>query len=164
MNIHKAIEILDSHITNPSYGLPEEVFFFISRVTPMINVDLLIKDEKGRTLLAWRNDRFAGEGWHVPGGIVRYRETLEKRIIKVSETEIGASVDFDPVPLAINQIIDKNLTTRGHFISILYKCNISCNYIPQNTGLSNKDQGYLMWHDRCPENLIKVHEIYRNYI
>jgi len=163
MNIHETIELLDRQISNPSSGLPEEVFFFISRLTPMVNADLLIKDENGRTLLSWRDDSFAGAGWHVPGGIVRFKEKLEERVQKVAETEIGTVVEFDPVPVTINQVICKH-DTRGHFISILYKCFLSNKFIPKNTGLSKTDVGYLMWHDSCPENMVKVHEMYRKYI
>ena len=164
MNIHEAIKFLDKQISNPSLGLPEEVFLFISQTTPIVNVDLLIKDENGQTLLSWRNDPFHGVGWHIPGGIIRFKEKLERRIQKVAEIEIGAPVEFDPDPIAINQLIAPKRNTRGHFISILYKCSLPSKYIPGNKGLSNKDNGYLMWHDSCPENLIKVHEIYRKYI
>lgn len=164
MNIHEAIEYLDKQITNPSAGLPEELFLFVSRVTPMVNVDLLIKDESERVLLSWRHDRFAGTGWHVPGGIVRYQESMETRLVKVAETEIGAAVEFDPVPIAVNQIIDNKLVARGHFVSVLYKCSISSKYSPKNVGLASNDPGYLMWHDACPDNLIRYHEIYRKYM
>jgi len=163
MNIDKAIEFLDKQISNPSLGLPEEIFLFISRTTPLVNVDLLIKDENKRTLLSWRDDQYVRKGWHVPGGIVRFKEKLETRLLKVAKAEIGAIIKFDPVPIAINQMASER-NTRGHFISILYKCFLSSKFIPKNRGLSNKDAGYLMWHDSCPENLIKVHEIYRNYI
>jgi len=163
MNIHEAIEFLDKQISDPSSGLPEELFLFISRLTPMVNVDLLIKDENGRTLLSWRDDSFAGAGWHLPGGIVRFKEKLKERVLKVAETEIGTVVEFDPVPVTINQVICKH-DTRGHFISILYKCFLSNKFIPMNTGLTNTDKGYLMWHDSCPENMVEVHEMYRKYI
>ena len=163
MNVHGAIRFLDRQISNPSLGLPEEIFLFISRTTPLVNVDLLIKDENGRVLLSWRDDQYCGKGWHVPGGIVRFKEKLETRLQKIVETEIGAKVEFDPVPIAINQMIGER-NTRGHFISILYKCFLSGKFTPKNTGLSKNDKGYLMWHDFCPKNLIKVHEIYRNYI
>jgi colanic acid biosynthesis protein WcaH len=129
----------------------------------MINVDLLIKDEKKRTLLAWRDDQFVGAGWHVPGGIMRFKERLRERILKVAETEIGANVEFDPVPVAINQIICKH-NTRGHFISILYKCFLSSKFIPRNRGLTDKDNGYLKWHNSCPADLIKIQGVYRKYI
>lgn len=163
MNIADAIEILDKHALNPSVGLPDEVFFYISRTTPLVNVDLLIKDEFGRTLLSWRDDQYAGKGWHLPGGIVRFKETLETRVKKVAETEIGALVDFDPTPITINQIIHKERALRGHFISILYKCSLPAAFVPENKGISNIDSGYLMWHDTCPSNLLKLHEIYRKF-
>lgn len=163
MNIIDAIEILEKHVPNPSAGLPEELFFYIGRVTPMVNVDLLIKDERGRTLLSWRNDRYAGTGWHLPGGIIRFRETLETRVKKVAETEIGTFVDFDSNPIAINQIIC-NKKNRSHFVSILYKCSLSSSFVLENKGLSNVDAGYLMWHDSCPNNLLRFHEIYRKYL
>ena len=162
MNILEAIKFLDKEISNPTSGLPREVFFFVSRLTPMVNVDLLIKDENGRTLLSWRDDKFAGAGWHLPGGIVRFKEKLEERVLKVVEKEIGTVVKYDPVPIAINQIICKH-NTRGHFISILFKCFLSSKFILKNTGLTKTDKGYLMWHD-CPENLVDVHEMYRKYI
>jgi len=163
MDIHEAIAFLDRQIPNPSLGLPEEVFLFISRMSPMVNVDLLIKDENTRTLLAWRDDEFSGAGWHVPGGIIRFKEYMKARIQKVAETEIGAVVEFEPVPIAVNEIIlDQN--TRGHFISFLYKCFLSSKYVPENKGLTDKDNGYLKWHDSCPKNLVNVHEMYRKYI
>jgi len=163
MNIHEAIEFLNKRISDSSKGLPEELFLFISRMTPMVNADLLIKDENGRTLLSWRDDQFAGTGWHLPGGIVRFKEKLENRVRKVAEKEIGTMVKFDSVPIAVNQVICDH-DTRGHFISILYKCFLSAKFIPNNKGLSNNDPGYLLWHDSCPPNLVKVHEMYRRYI
>ncbi len=163
MNINEAIEFLDKQVPNPSEGLPDEVFYYISRTTPLVNVDLLIKDEKGRTLLSWRDDQYTGKGWHVPGGIIRFKEKLETRIQKVAKNEIGAAVKFDPVPIAINQIMCRN-NTRGHFISILYKCFLTNKFIPKNKNLTNKDPGYLKWHTTCPDNLLKFHEIYRKFL
>lgn len=159
-----AIAFLDKHVPDPSKGLPDEVFYYISRTTPLVNVDLLIKDENGRTLLSWRDDQYSGKGWHVPGGIVRFRETLETRLKKVAETEIGVAVSFDATPIAINQCIHHERDIRSHFISILYNCSLPSMFIPNNKGLSIQDMGYLKWHDFCPDNLLKFHEMYRKYI
>lgn len=163
INLQKAIKFLDNQIPDPKQGLPQEVFFFASRITPMVNVDLLIKDKNGRTLLSWRDDQYAGTGWHLPGGIVRFKEKLETRILKVAQKEIGRPVKFNPLPIAINQIICQH-NTRGHFISLLYNCSLSARFIPKNTGLSEKEAGYLKWHDFCPKNLVKCHKMYRKYI
>lgn len=164
MTIKDAIAFLDKSILDPKVGLPEDVFYYISRTTPMVNVDLLIKDENGRTLLAWRDDQYTGKGWHIPGGIVRFKETLETRIKKVIETEIGAEVKFDLNPIAINQIINNKQDIRGHFISILYKCLLSSAFIPENKGLKETDSGFLKWHKTCPDNLLRFHEIYKKYL
>ncbi|MCX7704681.1 MAG: NUDIX domain-containing protein [bacterium] len=163
MNICQAIEILEKVIKKPEIGLPDEIFLFVTRIVPMVNVDLLIKDGRNRTLLAWRDDPYNGKGWHIPGGIVRYKEKLMERVIKVAESEIGAPVEFEPEPIAINEIILPQ-RTRGHFISFLYKGFLPETFEPPNYGLSEKDNGYLKWHNFCPENLIRVHEIYRKYI
>ena len=32
-----------------------------------------IKCPKRGLLLTWRNDDYAGKGWHIPGGIVRFQ-------------------------------------------------------------------------------------------
>jgi ADP-ribose pyrophosphatase YjhB (NUDIX family) len=163
MDLNKAIKFIEKQIKDPKIGLPEEVFLLVSRLTPLVNVDLLIKDEDGRTLLSWRDD-IHGTGWHIMGGIVRFKERFETRILKVAEKEIGVPVKFDSKPLVFNQLICSQ-DTRGHFISILYKCFLSKKFVPQNNGLTEKDQGYLKWHEKCPDNLIKSHnEIYRDYI
>jgi ADP-ribose pyrophosphatase YjhB (NUDIX family) len=164
LNISQAISFLDYQVPDPSEGLPEELFLYISRTTPLINVDLLIKDENGRTLLSWRNEKYTGEGWHVPGGIIRFKENLEARIRKVTETEIGTDVSFDSTPVAINQFIHPDQNIRGHFISLLYKCFLNGTFVPQNKGLSKNDNGYIAWHDSCPLQLFKFHEIYREFI
>jgi colanic acid biosynthesis protein WcaH len=165
MKIADAIAILEEQVPNPSEGLPEELFYYISRTTALVNVDLLVKDENGRTLLSWRDDQYAGKGWHVPGGIIRFMETLETRIEKVAETELGVvAISFEPVPVALNQVITPNQKIRGHFISLLYRCFLPSTFVPKNEGLTMDDRGYVMWHDRCPDNLLKLHELYRKYL
>lgn len=164
MDINEAIEYLDKCAPDPTAGLPDEIFYYISRTTPLINVDLLIKDERGRTLLGWRDDKYTGQGWHVLGGIIRFKETFETRIKKVAESEVGAEIQFDLTPIAINQIISKEDKIRGHFISLLYNCSLSSTFIPENKNLKETDPGFLKWHDKCPANLLKWHEIYRKYL
>ncbi|HOY32841.1 MAG TPA: hypothetical protein PKW80_13265 [Bacteroidales bacterium] len=163
MKISDALKVIYDGISNPCDGLPEDVFLFVSGITPMINVDLLIKDERNRTLLSWRDDTYCGTGWHVPGGIIRFKETIENRIIEVAKVEIGTPVEFEPGPVAICQTIIAESRTRGHFISLLFKCFLSEQFVLNSTGLSVNDAGFLAWHEKCPENLIPMQDMYRNY-
>ncbi len=56
MGIKKIINQLEACVENPTTGLPEDVFLFVSRITPLVNVDLLIKNELNHTLLTWRDE------------------------------------------------------------------------------------------------------------
>lgn len=165
MHIKRGIDALATLIGNPSEGLPEDVFLFVSRVTPLLNVDLLIKDARGRTLLTWRDDWFAGAGWHIPGGIIRFKETISGRIRKVAKTELGSEVKFQPFPLAVNEIIDPLRKERGHFISLLYQCSfvtLPDESLRYRSGPPKRNQW--MWHSVCPKDIIAVHEMYRQLI
>ena len=55
--LRSCIDAVESRIDDPHRGLPEEVFLFVTRLTPMVNVDLLIRDTSGDTglppLLGW---------------------------------------------------------------------------------------------------------------
>jgi hypothetical protein len=51
VNLINLIDNLEASIPDPLTGLPEDLFLFVSRITPIINVDLLIKNESDHTLL-----------------------------------------------------------------------------------------------------------------
>jgi ADP-ribose pyrophosphatase YjhB (NUDIX family) len=159
------IRQLDCQIDIEAGGLPEEVFLFVSRVTPLVNVDLLIQDDDGRTLLTWRSDRFYGPGWHVPGGIIRYKETAADRICICAEQELGAAVKFDAWPIHVHENVDPNRSDRGHFISMLYRCRLVSDLDQQRR---YSPEGPLpdqwLWHDRCPENLIRQQRAYAAFM
>ncbi|MFA5839251.1 MAG: NUDIX domain-containing protein [Candidatus Margulisiibacteriota bacterium] len=166
MKIRDAINQIEKSIVNPTAGLPEEVFYFVSRITPLINVDLLIKNSQGETLLTWRADNYGPPGWHIPGGIIRYKETMKERITAVAKNELNVEVKYAPLPLAINEIILER-KDRGHFISLLYGCQLVTPLDEKQHCLnvdSPKNNEWL-WHKGCPKNIIPVHdEIYGKYL
>ncbi len=166
MEIISTIRYLESFIEDPSKGLPEEVYLFASRITPLVNVDLLIKDEQNRTLMSWREDEVYGIGWHLPGGIIRFKETMAKRIRAVAEQELGAEVEFESTPIAINQVIHPSSQTRGHCISLLFRCLLLTSpdeRIYYQSGTPQPDQW--AWHNACPERMIECQRlIYQQFI
>lgn len=156
---------LKESIGNPRDGLPKEVFLLVSQLTPLLNVDLLIKNDQNETLLTWRDDEYYGPGWHVPGGIVRFKEHCAARIQAVANSELGTQVQADSTPLLMREVMAPHRDIRGHFISLLYRCQLLaapssrleyCHGMPRN--------GQWQWHHGCPDNLIPAHEMYRAYI
>ncbi len=165
MKINQAIRLIESRIRNPAKGLPEDIFLFMTRVSPVINVDLLIKDKQGHTLLTWRDDGFYPAGWHIPGGIVRYKETISDRIKAVAVSELGVKIKFKKEPSAINEVIHPKRLNRGHFISLLYESQLISpldKAIRYEKGVPKP--GEWAWHKRCPKNIIPVHKMYRKFI
>ena len=158
MDVNQAIEYIESMAGNPSEGLVEEIFLMVSRLTPLVNVDLLIKDEENRTLLTWRDDSYWEPGWHIPGGIIRFKELWETRIQAVAASELGASVRFNETPVAVRQPMAPHRDTRGHCVSLLFQCSLTSppdDRLKYHTG--EPRHGEWAWFDRCPNNLIAVH-------
>jgi ADP-ribose pyrophosphatase YjhB (NUDIX family) len=165
-NIQSIIDALECRIVDATRGLPEEVFLLVTRLTPMINVDLLIRDAGGRTLLTWRDDGYEySPGWHIPGGIIRYKESREERVQAVALKELGASVRFRKEPLAVKEIIHPERENRGHFISLLYLCELET---PPDDSLrfhaGTPLAGQWAWHAGAPSDLIPVHDMYRPFM
>jgi len=161
------IDSLESLIKDPSEGLPEDLFLFFSRITPLINVDLLIKNEHNQILLTWRDDAYYPPGWHIPGGIVRYKETISDRIHAVAASELGAYIKFKKEPLTIEEVIHSSRKVRGHFISLLYECTLLSSpdkNLEYNKGTPKPEPGVWAWHKKCPKDIHRVHQMYRKYI
>lgn len=154
-------DTLRNAIYNAETGMVDDVFTFVASVTPMVNVDLLIRDKEGRVLLAWRDDGH-NYGWHIPGGIVRFKETFEERIQKTAVTELGTKVSFDREPVKISEIF-MPYQRRGHFISFLYRCEVDEGYVLNNQVLENTS-GFLKWHSEMPELLVEGQMCYYEYL
>lgn len=163
-SINQAVNTLGKAIPDPNQGLPDPIFYFISRTTPLINVDLLVKDANQRVLLSWRDDDHSGKGWHVPGGIIRYKERIKDRIDEVAINEIGSIVDSNPSPITVCEFIADQKKNRAHFISLLYACTVGREYQINNHDRKINQPGYLMWHENCPDDLLPWHEVYRKHI
>ena len=165
----KLIEKIESNVKNPSKGLPEDIFYLVGRLTPYINVDLLVKNDLGQTLLSWRDETSlknnTGCGWHLPGGIIRFQEDISNRLKEVALHEIGAELSYhSEQPLTVNQIFDYEAKNRSHFISLLYKCELEDNYEIDNNSLKEGDVGFLKWHTGVPKNLLSNHNVYKKYL
>jgi hypothetical protein len=158
------LQAIESAIGNPSEGLPEDVFLFLTRVTPMINVDLLIQNEAHQTLFTWRDDGYNLPGWHIPGGIIRYKETAADRICAVARLELGTRVAFDPMPLTVREVIRPSFKNRAHFVSLLFRCSLTAPPDPAMAFLEGSPSpGEWAWHYGCPDNIIEVHRMHSSF-
>jgi ADP-ribose pyrophosphatase YjhB (NUDIX family) len=162
MSSEDSIMMLESAIVDARQGLAEDIFLFISRITPLINVDLLIQDE-GRTLLTWRDDELFGSGWHLPGGIIRYKEAAEHRIQDCAREELAVEVSFDPKPLLVSETIREE-QNRGHLISLLYRCRLLSPLDDASQATQTPpSRGQWRWHNTAPPDLLQVQRHYTRF-
>jgi len=161
MTVETDLENILANMSDPRNGLPDEVFHFIRKVTPLINVDLLICRD-GRALLAWREDEY-DKGWHIPGGIVRFREAFHARINAVALTEIGATVESEPSPCNLAQ---QRQHPRGHFISLLYRCSLTSEIDPARfyPGQGKPVNGSLSWIEGVPHDFYPAQLFYKDWL
>ena len=146
-------------------GLPEDLFLEISGLVPIPNVDLFILNDQGELLLTRRDDAYFGKGWHLPGGCIRFRETMSERIQKTAEAELGTRVKFDPDPVAIRDVIIRderpglaNQDERAHHLAVLFRC------YAEDTGRIELmiKEGNAGWFKKIPEDILDVHEVYKD--
>ncbi len=160
---------------DPSKGLPLEVFLELSSLMPIANVDLLVINAKGEVLLTWRDDPYYGKGWHLPGGCMRFRETMAERLHKTAIAELGCDVIADEEPLAVRDVIVdrarpllENNDVRAHNLAVLFKCRLlSENRLEIMTGNDEKTiddlkSGDAKWFKKIPKDILFVHSVYND--
>lgn len=121
--------------------LPKNVFHALLKVVPFIACEVAVKNDKGEILLTERNDRY-WKGWHIPGGLLRYKESFEERIQFVAKNELGIHVDSIRFLGPVNHTDDK----RGHAVSLVFVC----------TTPDKPSHG--KWFKESPKNIIEHHK------
>jgi len=69
--------------------LADETFKGIIQHTPLISIDLIVRNEAGEVLLGKRVNAPAKGDWFVPGGRVLKNETLDSAFIRLLKDELG---------------------------------------------------------------------------
>ena len=141
--------------------LPQHLFNYVSSITPLISVELIITCPSNLVLLSWRDDGLYGPGWHLPGGIVRHKESLIHRIRQVAFNECSIDTFQSCTFLQVNQIMNPHRDLRGHFIALVFRLTID--YIPSvNQGIL--ENGSLALFPTAPANLIQQHRHFETLI
>jgi colanic acid biosynthesis protein WcaH len=69
--------------------LSEELFKKVVASTPMVSIDLIVRDTQANILLGKRVNRPAKDFWFVPRGRVLKDETIEQDFTRLLEVELG---------------------------------------------------------------------------
>jgi len=105
-------------------------FLNIIENTPLVSIDIILKNSSGEVLLGRRSNRPAKGFWFVPGGRIRKNETLECAMSRISFTELGIELQIKNANLlgAFNHIYEDNfLGSAGvntHYVALGYEIEV----------------------------------------
>ncbi|MCS2150043.1 GDP-mannose mannosyl hydrolase [Scandinavium manionii] len=74
--------------------LEEHVFKCIVANTPLISIDLIIRNTEGKVLLGQRQNRPAKDFWFVPGGRIFKDESFEIAFQRITKEELGLKLNL----------------------------------------------------------------------
>ena len=149
-----------------SSGMGDILFLAISRVTPILNINLLKQrtfSGKRIILLTWRADNFYPI-WHLPSRIPSFRESTIAKIAEVTDIEVESQATEARGPIASSEIFNSEHDVGGHFISLLLSVNLeSCPEFKERTHEESSVVVTVNWLPVPPENKLKKDEIYVGY-
>lgn len=143
---------------DPKSGLSSFLFGLVCHLTPLINVDLIVRSHSGAVLLSWRDDDHFGPGWHIPGGVIRLKELAINRVVLVAKNEIQLDIDpNEPRLIHLHEHISMN-KVRGHGYALLYEylaCHRDVVRYQEFDASKKYQNGDVVWHECMPDLLIK---------
>ncbi len=77
--------------------LPKETFRTIVENTPLVSIDLIVRDSEKRVLLGMRENEPARGSWFVPGGRIFKDERRETAIARICKAELGLAPALEAV-------------------------------------------------------------------
>ena len=101
-----------------SKRLSSKDFYEVYSKVPRLCVDLVVQNKDG-ILFTLRNIPPALRFWHLPGGTVLYKESLEEAVRRIAKEELGIEIRIIKNLGAIEYLDDKT-TIFGHSISVAF--------------------------------------------
>jgi len=137
--------------------LSDEIYNMIYSKVPRICVDLLILNTKG-VLLTRRAIPPEKGMWHIPGGRIFFKESINEAIQRISKKELGIEVKPEKL-LGFMEFKDED-GGKKHSISLVFLCEIQSGEIKLN-----HESDDFLFSKQIPENTLIEHERFlRDYL
>lgn len=110
-----------------------ESFLEVIESTPLVSIDIILKNLSGEYLLGKRTNRPAQGFWFVPGGRIRKNETLQAAMSRISLTELGIEILIEHCNLigAFDHIYTDNFQGKSgintHYVALGYNVDLPAN-------------------------------------
>lgn len=142
--------------------LEKDDFLDVIAKTPLVSIDLIIKDSNDRALLGYRNNHPARGFWFVPGGRIRKNETLAQAMKRIALNELRIEISIKDATLlgAYDHMYDDNFDAKQgittHYIVLGYEIKLPCKQEIKNDIQHSEIQWWSI------EDLLKSEAVHRN--
>jgi len=106
----------------------DEEFLKIVEATPLVSIDLIVRNLKGHILMGKRKNNPARGDWFVPGGRITKGEYLNKALARISKDELKVELTRDDVRFidVFEHIYKENFANVDgisiHYVVLAYEC------------------------------------------
>ena len=104
-------------------------FLRIIEATPLVSVDLIVRNEKGEALLGHRRNRPAQGFWFVPGGRIRKNERVADALERIARHELGVRLAGPRLVGVFDHVYEDNfLGTSGvntHYVVLGFEAELA---------------------------------------
>ncbi|MCX2934610.1 GDP-mannose mannosyl hydrolase [Mycobacterium sp. CVI_P3] len=110
--------------------LSRDDFAHVIGHSPLVSIDLVVRDESGRVLVGLRLNRPARGSWFVPGGRIYKDERIDDAFLRISHAELGRAIPREGASLlgVYEHLYDDNaLEIPGvstHYVVIAYQLRV----------------------------------------
>jgi colanic acid biosynthesis protein WcaH len=145
--------------------LPLGVFKQVVQNTPLISIDIIIKNNAGQVLLGKRNNRPAQGYWFVPGGRIVKDETFHNAFSRLTQIEIGKAYSLSNATflgpyehLYSDNLSGEDFTTHYVVLAYLITFNGDLSDLPEE-----QHNGYRWWDVKTLLTSNNVHDNTKAY-
>lgn len=104
-------------------------FIHVIRQTPLVSIDLVLRNERGDILLGYRRNRPARDCWFVPGGRIRKNEALHDALARIAQAELGVTLPTGRLLGAFDHFYADNFydipDLGTHYVVLAYQADLA---------------------------------------
>ncbi len=133
----------------PSLWLNRDEFRQIVAGTPLISIDLIVRNEQAQVLLGLRLNRPAQGYWFVPGGRIRKNEGMSEAFARLTTEELGCQLSLSTATFLgpFEHFYTDNFSGSDfstHYVVLGYELELRTSSM---TGLPVEQHGAYRWFD-----------------
>ena len=141
-------------------------FSFIVKNTPLVSIDLIVRNEKKEILVGLRNNEPAKGYWFVPGGRILKNETIKNAFERITEAELGEKIIIEHSQKlgVFEHLYDTNFTESPdfgtHYIVLAYQVSLESSL----EGLPKEQHKDYKWISQDKFRGVKIHHNTKVYL